>query len=158
MGVTVTERHRPATRRDERVIGGSFIAGAIETVKSPLMRRFALLMLLGDAVGTVIYALLADYSGATYSTREARTDFAASIDLGANVLQALLQVTVTRALMVRFGSAPTTSLYDCRSNSSTASETCTLTVPAGQSNAYIMVRGAGSGTASYTLTINYTRP
>ncbi|MFY0569808.1 M4 family metallopeptidase [Archangium lansingense] len=61
-------------------------------------------------------------------------------------------------LYVRFGSAPTTSLYDCRSNTSGASETCSLTVPAGQSNAYIMVRGAGSGNASYTLTINYTRP
>jgi vibriolysin len=72
------------------------------------------------------------------------------------------QVTMTGTrnpdLYVRFGSAPTTSLYDCRSNTTTASETCTVTVPAGQSNAYIMVRGAGSGTASYTLTINYTRP
>src|SRR5262249_37171066 len=47
--------------RDERVIGGGFLAGMIETLKSPLMRRIALLMLLGDAVGTVIYALLADY-------------------------------------------------------------------------------------------------
>jgi vibriolysin len=31
-------------------------------------------------------------------------------------------------------------------------------VPAGQTSAYVMVRGAGSGTASYDLTINYTRP
>jgi vibriolysin len=61
-------------------------------------------------------------------------------------------------LYVRFGSAPTTSVYDCRPNLSGASETCTLTVPAGQSSAYIMVRGAGSGTATYNLSINYTRP
>jgi AAA family ATP:ADP antiporter len=98
------------TRRDERVIGGSFFAGAVETLKSPLMRRIALLMLLGDAVGTVIYALLADYSGATYPTREARTNFAASIDLYANILQAVLQITITRGLMVRFGSAPALAL------------------------------------------------
>lgn len=98
------------TRRDERVIGGSFLAGAIETLKSPLMRRIALLMLLGDAVGTVIYALLADYTGATYPTREARTNFAAGIDLYANILQAVLQVTLTRGLMVRFGSAPALAL------------------------------------------------
>lgn len=90
-------------RRDERIIGGSFIAGAIETLKSPLMRRMALLMLLGDAVGTVIYALLADYNGATNLTREARINFQANIDLATNVLQMLLQVGVTRALMVRFG-------------------------------------------------------
>lgn len=97
-------------RRNERVIGGSFLAGAVETVKSPLMRRVALLMLLGDAVGTVIYALLTDYSGATYATREARTDFAAGIDLCANLLQAALQLTVTRALMVRAGPAPALAL------------------------------------------------
>jgi AAA family ATP:ADP antiporter len=90
-------------RRDERVIGGGLLAGAIETLKSPLMRRIALLMLLGDAVGTVIYALLIDYSGATYPTREARIDFAAGIDLWANSLQMILQLVLTRPLMVRFG-------------------------------------------------------
>ena len=58
------------------------------------MRRLAILMLLGDAVGTVIYALLADYSGAHYKTPEARTQFAASIDLSTNILQALLQLSV----------------------------------------------------------------
>ncbi|MBZ4420846.1 M4 family metallopeptidase [Myxococcus sp. RHST-1-4] len=61
-------------------------------------------------------------------------------------------------LYVRFGSAPTTKAYDCRPNTSGASETCTLTVPAGQSSAYVMVRGGSSGTATYNLTINYTRP
>ena len=93
------------TRRDERVIGGGLLAGAIETLKSPLMRRIAILMLLGDAVGTVIYALLIDYSGATYPTREARIDFAAGIDLWANTLQMILQLVLTRPLMVRFGPA-----------------------------------------------------
>ena len=92
-------------QRDERVIGGGLLAGAIETLKSPLMRRLALLMLLGDAVGTVIYALLADYSGATYPTREARIDFAAGIDLYANSLQMILQLVLTRPLMVRLGPA-----------------------------------------------------
>jgi AAA family ATP:ADP antiporter len=89
--------------RDERIIGGGFLAGAIETLKSPLMRRLALLLLLGDAVGTVIYAHLADYSGATYSTRESRIEFAANIDLSANTLQMILQLVLTRPLMVRFG-------------------------------------------------------
>ncbi|HSP76918.1 MAG TPA: M4 family metallopeptidase, partial [Myxococcaceae bacterium] len=59
-------------------------------------------------------------------------------------------------LYVKFGSAPTTSSYDCRPYKSGASETCTLTVPAGQSSAYIMVRGYTSGT--YNLTIDYTTP
>jgi len=90
-------------KRDDRVIGGGILAGAIETLKSPLMRRLAILMLLGDAVGTVIYALLIDYSGATYPTREARIDFAAGIDLYANTLQMILQLVLARPLLVRFG-------------------------------------------------------
>jgi ATP:ADP antiporter, AAA family len=97
-------------QRDTRVIGGSFIAGAIETLKSPLMRRLALLMLLGDAVGTVIYALLADYSGATYATREARINFSANVDFYANLLQIVLQLGLTRTLLVRFGPAPALAL------------------------------------------------
>lgn len=107
-----SQRHPVAgdDRREQRIIGGGFFAGAVETLKSPVMRRIALLMLLGDAVGTVIYALLADYSGATYHTPEARTNFAANIDLATNVLQMLLQLSITRTLMVRFGPAPPLAL------------------------------------------------
>ncbi len=97
-------------RRDQRIIGGGFLAGAFETFKSPLMRRLALLMLLGDAVGTVIYALLIDYSGAHYHTPEARTNFAANVDLCTNILQMVLQLGITRTLMVRFGPAPPLAL------------------------------------------------
>ncbi|HSP80015.1 MAG TPA: PPC domain-containing protein, partial [Myxococcaceae bacterium] len=59
-------------------------------------------------------------------------------------------------LYVQFGSAPTTSSYACRPYLSGASETCNLTVPSGQTKAYIMVRGYASG--SYSLTIEYTKP
>ena len=89
--------------RDERIIGGSFLGGAIETLKSPLMRRMALLMLLGDAVGTVIYAFLIDYNGVVNTTREARINFSANIDLWVNVLQAAFQLSATRILMMRVG-------------------------------------------------------
>ncbi|PTL81537.1 M4 family metallopeptidase [Vitiosangium sp. GDMCC 1.1324] len=59
-------------------------------------------------------------------------------------------------LYVRFGAAPTTTTYNCRPYTSGASETCDLTVPAGQSSAYVMVRGYTA--ATYTLNINYTKP
>jgi vibriolysin len=59
-------------------------------------------------------------------------------------------------LYVRFGAAPTTTSYNCRPYLSGASETCDLTVPAGQSSAYVMVRGYTS--ATYTLNISYTQP
>jgi AAA family ATP:ADP antiporter len=89
--------------RNQRVIGGSILAGAIRTLRSPFLRRMAALMLLGDCVGTIIYALLADYSHVTYPTPEARVQFASSIDFGSNLIQILLQVTLTRELMIRFG-------------------------------------------------------
>ncbi len=89
--------------REQRIIGGSMFAGARRTLSSPFLRRVALLMLLGDAVGTIVYALLADYSHATYPTREARIEFNSGIDVITNLLQMILQVTLTRGLMVRLG-------------------------------------------------------
>ncbi|MFP2933489.1 M57 family metalloprotease [Pyxidicoccus sp. 3LG] len=59
-------------------------------------------------------------------------------------------------LYVRFGAAPTTTTYNCRPYLDGASETCDITVPAGQTSAYISVRGYTA--ASYTLNINYTAP
>lgn len=91
------------TDRDQRVIGGSVLAGAIETLRNPFLRKVALLMLLGDAVGTVVYALLVDYSGATYPTREAKINFASSLDLATNLLQIVFQLALTRELLVRIG-------------------------------------------------------
>ncbi|HEX8438961.1 M4 family metallopeptidase, partial [Archangium sp.] len=59
-------------------------------------------------------------------------------------------------LYVRFGAAPTTTAYNCRPYASGASETCDVAVPAGQTTAYVGVRGYTS--ATYNLTINYTKP
>jgi vibriolysin len=59
-------------------------------------------------------------------------------------------------LYVRFGAKPTSTSYNCRPYISGASETCTLTVPAGQTSAYIMVNGYT--VATYNLSINYTQP
>ena len=73
------------------------------TLRSPFLRQMALLMVLGDCFGTVINALLADYSHVTYTTPEARVQFASSIDLGSNSLQIVLQLTLARELMIRRG-------------------------------------------------------
>ncbi len=59
-------------------------------------------------------------------------------------------------LYVRFGAAPTTTSYNCRPYLTGASETCTLTVPAGTTSAYVGVRGYSAST--FSLTINYTKP
>lgn len=59
-------------------------------------------------------------------------------------------------LYVRFGSAPTMTAFDCRPYANGPSETCTLTVPAGQTQAFVNVHGYSA--ASYTLNFQYTRP
>jgi len=59
-------------------------------------------------------------------------------------------------LYVNFGTYPTTTSYYCRPALSGASETCNVLVPEGQTKAYIMVKS--SNTATYSLSIDYTRP
>ncbi|MEO1173166.1 MAG: PPC domain-containing protein, partial [Myxococcota bacterium] len=55
---------------------------------------------------------------------------------------------------VRFGSAPTTSAFDCRPFRNGATETCDLTVPSSDTTVFVMVRGYRSG--SYDLDLTYT--
>ncbi|WLQ16613.1 M28 family metallopeptidase [Hahella aquimaris] len=59
-------------------------------------------------------------------------------------------------LYVRFGAAPTTRNYDCRPYKGGSDETCDLKVPAGQEEAYVMVRGYSSATSNYNLKVTYT--
>ena len=59
-------------------------------------------------------------------------------------------------LYVRFDSAPTTTAYDCRPYLSTANERCSLTVPAGRTRAFVMVRGFRDG--RYNLSVTHTPP
>lgn len=85
------------------VIGGHWWAGLRQVFTSPFLRRMAALMLLGDAIGTVAYALVSDYAGAHYPDRESRKDFYAGVDLATNVLVILFQVGIARWVLVRFG-------------------------------------------------------
>jgi serine protease len=59
-------------------------------------------------------------------------------------------------LYVRWGAAPTTTSYNCRPYINGASEQCSLTVPAGTTSAYVMVRGYTA--ATYNLNLSYTSP
>ena len=74
--------------------------------RTPFLRRMALLMLLGDCVGTVLYAMQFDVAKAFYPDGVARTQFFAHIDLATNVLQILLQATAARWLLTRYGPTP----------------------------------------------------
>lgn len=83
----------------EAAIGGSIWDGLKSVFNNPFMRGMAILLLLADGIGTVNYALVADYSNATYTDAVSRTRFAANVDLASNVLTALTQLTLTRWLL-----------------------------------------------------------
>jgi len=84
-------------------IGGSLLAGLRAAFADPFLRCMALLMLCSDGVGTLAYALVADYAHAHFADAAARTAFYGHIDLAVNLAQMVLQVGLTRWLLSRFG-------------------------------------------------------
>ena len=82
-------------------LGGSLWAGLRQVFSEPFLRRMALLMLLGDGVGTVAYALVADYAKAHLVGAAVRTAFYAHMDLATNLLVVLLQSGVSSRLLAR---------------------------------------------------------
>jgi serine protease len=59
-------------------------------------------------------------------------------------------------LYVRFGAAPTKNAWQCRPYKTGPDEQCDLTVPAGQTSMYMMVRGYKAG--QFSVTADYTSP
>jgi AAA family ATP:ADP antiporter len=108
LGLVAWSRRHPVAQdmsRNEAVIGGGFWTGAKQVASSPLLRRIAVLMLLGDSVGGVLYNLQTDIGHRYYHDGAARTDFFASVDATTNVLMALTQIFITRIVLVRYGPA-----------------------------------------------------
>src|SRR5574337_155039 len=89
--------------RGEEAIGGSLWAGVKELWSRPFLRYMALLMLFGDGIGTLAYALVADYAKAHVTDAVGRTAFYNNLDLATNALGALLQLSLTRWLLIRHG-------------------------------------------------------
>lgn len=87
----------------EAALGGSMWDGLKQIFADPFMRGMAILLLLADGIGTVNYALLVDYSGATFADAVARTRFHADVDLAGNLLTVIVQLTITRWLLPRRG-------------------------------------------------------
>jgi AAA family ATP:ADP antiporter len=88
---------------DEQLIGGSLWAGVKQLWSRPFLRYMALLMLFGDGIGTLAYALVADYAKAHFIDKVARTAFYNDLDLATNLLGAVLQLSLTRWLLIRCG-------------------------------------------------------
>ena len=94
-------------RRDasvaERPMGGGWWAGAKAVWADPFMRAMAILMLLADVIGTMLYALNSDIARDTLTTAVQRTEYFAGIDFAANLLTFVYQIAVAPLLLVRFG-------------------------------------------------------
>lgn len=87
----------------EDAVGGGMWDGLKQIFTDPFIRGMAVLLLLADGIGTVNYALMIDYSGATFVDAAARTRFHADVDLVANLLTVVVQVALTRWLLPRKG-------------------------------------------------------
>lgn len=88
---------------DDAPVGGSILEGARSALSQPFLRYMTLLMLLSDGIGTMAYALLADYAKGHFAGNAERTVFYADLDLWVNVFGAVLQLTVTPLVLRGFG-------------------------------------------------------
>ena len=106
LGLMLRLSARPSRAGLATPIGGSMLAGLRATFADPFLRLMALLMLCSDGVGTLAYALVADYAKAHFADAAARTAFYGHIDLAVNLIQMALQVGLTRWMLPRFGIVP----------------------------------------------------
>jgi len=94
-------RHK---KDNEAALGGGMLDGLKQIFTDSFITNMAIMMILTDAIGTIAYVLVIDYSGWAFPQDAiAQTRFAANMDLTSNIIQIILQLTVTRWLLVRFG-------------------------------------------------------
>ena len=72
--------------------------------------------------------------------------------------RAVMSGTGDGDLYVRFGAQPTSSTYDCRPYTDGSAETCELTVPAGQTQAFVSVNGYSAANVSVAVTAGAAAP
>lgn len=93
-------------RNNEAALGGGMLDGLKQIFQNRFIAVMSLMMLLNDAIGTIAYVLITDYSGHAFPGDViAQTRFAAHMDLSANVIQIVVQLIVTRWMLVRYGAS-----------------------------------------------------
>jgi ATP:ADP antiporter, AAA family len=90
----------------ERPMGGTVMAGLRLVWQKPLLRALSVLMFFGVGVGTLLYNEQAAIAREFYPTAEAATRYYSTIDWAVNGLTILVQLLLTRWLLLRFGVAP----------------------------------------------------
>lgn len=97
----------------ELPMGGEVLAGLKLIVREPLLRWLALMVVLGVGVGTLLYNEQAAIVRRLYTDPAASTAYYATLDLAVNGLTLLVQLSITRLLMSRYGIAPALLIPGC---------------------------------------------
>jgi AAA family ATP:ADP antiporter len=90
----------------EDAIGGSVFGGARLIVGSRFLQALCLLMFLGVGVGTWLYNMQQGYARVALPDAAERAQFFSRLDLAINFIVVVIQLTLTRFLLVRFGVGP----------------------------------------------------
>lgn len=94
----------PVKANDEQTkVGGGLLAGLTLLIRSPYLSGIALWVFLLSLGGTFAYNMQADILGRAGLDSGTRTQILGSVDLGMNILNPLLQLTVTRWMLQRAG-------------------------------------------------------
>ncbi|MEJ1096215.1 MULTISPECIES: MFS transporter [unclassified Pseudoxanthomonas] len=94
-------------------MGGEVLAGLKLIVREPLLRWLAVMVVLGVGVGTLLYNEQAAIVRRFYTDPAASTAYYATLDLAVNALTLVVQLSLTRLLMSRYGIAPALLIPGC---------------------------------------------
>jgi AAA family ATP:ADP antiporter len=97
----------------ELPMGGEVLAGLKLIAREPLLRWLAVMVVLGVGVGTLLYNEQAAIVRRFYTDPAASTAYYATLDLAVNGLTLLVQLSITRLLMSRYGIAPALLIPGC---------------------------------------------
>lgn len=102
----VAREQRMGLASGEVPMGGDVLAGLKLIAREPLLRAIAVVMVFGIGVGTLLYNEQAAIARAAYPDEASRTAYYAGIDLAVNGLTLVIQLLLTRWLLLRYGIAP----------------------------------------------------
>jgi AAA family ATP:ADP antiporter len=93
-------------RSGEDAIGGSVMGGAMLIQRSRFLQACCLLTFFGVAVGTLLYNLQREHARVMFPDSSERALFFSQLDFAINLLVLLVQLTLTRVLLTRYGVGP----------------------------------------------------
>jgi AAA family ATP:ADP antiporter len=87
----------------QQKIGGNVFAGIVLALRSPTLRRIALVVICYTTVSTILYFEQTDIVKRTFHDSGERTRFFALLDLTNNIVTVLVQLLITSRVLTRLG-------------------------------------------------------